>query len=156
MSGKTQIEKHHILPVTVSVRLSQLNESSALNFNHSGSGPFAFNLCGVPGTYKYTALRNCANVTLNNCSDCNSAASELFAFLVATMGLSVLLGNSLILAAAARFYKKRTETKIDLIKASLAIADLLTGKSTKNELVNSRLVDLPSPSQSLRFLQNLF
>ena len=117
MSGKTLIEKHHILPVTVSVRLSQLNESSStLNFNHSGSGPFAFNLCGVPGTYKYTALRNCANVTLNNCSDCNSAASELFAFLVATMGLSVLLGNSLILAAAARFYKKELKQRLTQLK----------------------------------------
>ena len=140
MSGLTQQKTHPIQSDFASAIFFHSYESSTSNFDLSGSGSdehgiFTSNSCGVPGTCKYTALRNCENVTLNNCSDCNPAASGLFGFLVVTIGFFILLGNSLILAVAARFYKKRTATKIDLLKVSLAIADLLTGKSIKLKLL---------------------
>ena len=85
-------------------------------------------LCGVPGICKFTAQQNCFNKTLANCPDCSSVASGLFLFIASCLGLAILFGNLLILFVFARLNKKRKATHIDWYKASLAVADLLTGR----------------------------
>ena len=100
---------------------------------------FQFNLCGVPGVCNSNAQSLCLNTKLGNCQACDDGASGFFIFLVLCLGLAILIGNAFILFATAQMRKKKTATIIDWYKASLAVADLLTGnccKQTINACVN--------------------
>ena len=117
--------------------LDESNSTALTNFsnhfnstlmNNQRSGNALSNLCGVPGICHSSAEQNCLDVTLANCSDCSDAASGFFVFIVSCLGLAILLGNLLILAVSAQLHKKRTITHIDWYKASLAVADLITGE----------------------------
>ena len=116
--------------------LDESNSTAFTNFsnnfnstlvNNQRSGNVLSNLCGVPGICHPSAEQNCFDVTLTNCSDCSDAASGFFVFIVLCLGLAILFGNSLILGVSAHLWKKRTITHIDWYKASLAVADLMTG-----------------------------
>ena len=110
------------------------NFSNNLNFtfiNNRRPGNALPNLYGVPGICHPSAEQNCFNETLSNCSDCSDAASGFFVFIVLCLGLAILFGNLLILAVSAQLHKKRVITHIDWYKASLAVADLMTGEQLR-------------------------
>ena len=102
---------------------------------------FQFNLCGVPGVCNPNAQSLCLNTKLGDCQACDDGASVCFIFLILCLGLAILIGNALILFATAQMRKKKTANIVDWYKASLAVADLLTGncnKQTINACVNER------------------
>ena len=101
-----------------------------VNYEETNSSLNMYYLCGVPGVCKITASKTCFNVTLLNCSDCSSVGFGFFIFLILCLGLALLLGNSLILVVTMQMRKKKILTKFDWFKASLAVADLMTGKCT--------------------------
>ena len=86
-----------------------------------------YNLCGVPRICNSNAQSLCLNTRLGDCQACDVGASGCFIFLVLCLGLAILIGNAFILFATAQMRKKKTATIIDWYKASLAVADLLTG-----------------------------
>ena len=100
---------------------------------------FQFNLCGVPGVCNTNAQSLCLNTKLRDCQACDDGASVCFIFLILCLGLAILIGNALILFATAQMRKKKTANIVHWYKASLAVADLLTGnccKQTINACVN--------------------
>ena len=103
------------------------------------SNTFQFNLCGVPGVCNPNAQSLCLNTKLGDCQACDDGASVCFIFLILCLGLAILIGNALILFATAQMRKKKTANIVHWYKASLAVADLLTGnccKQTINACVN--------------------
>ena len=87
-------------------------------------------ICGLPGFCSKSAYDTCYNTTLRNCSECGWAASLAFIIFVVCLGLTIFVGNSLILTVGYKRRKKGKESKLDICKNSLALADILTGKST--------------------------
>jgi len=87
-----------------------------------------YNRCGVPGVCDYSAVPFCLNITVAECEACNSTASGFFIFIILCLGLAIILGNLLVILVLAQHHKKRTATPIDWYKASLALADAITGE----------------------------
>ena len=84
-------------------------------------------ICGLPGFCSQTAFDTCYNTTLRNCSECNGAASLAFIIFAVCLGLAIFVGNSLILTVGYKRHKKGKESKLDICRSSLALADILTG-----------------------------
>ena len=87
-------------------------------------------ICGLPGFCSKSAYDTCYNTTLRNCSECSGAASLAFINFAVCLGLTIFVGNSLILTVGYKRHKNGKESKLDICKNSLALADILTGKST--------------------------
>ena len=87
-------------------------------------------ICGLPGFCSKSAYDTCYNTTLRNCSECTGAASLAFISFAVCLGLTIFVGNSLILMVGYKRRNKGKESKLDICKNSLALADILTGKST--------------------------
>ena len=86
-------------------------------------------ICGLPGFCNQpTIYDTCYKTALRNCSDCNGAAAFGFFVFAVCLGLANLIGNSLILLVGYKRRKNRKESKLDICKNSIAIADFLTGK----------------------------
>ena len=85
-------------------------------------------ICGLPGFCSQTdAFDTCYNTTLSNCSECSAAASLAFIIFAVCLGLAIFVGNSLILTVGYKRHKKGKESKLDICRSSLALADILTG-----------------------------
>ena len=84
-------------------------------------------ICGLPAFCSQSAYDSCFNETLANCSECNVAASIAFIFFAVVLGLLIFVGNSLILAVGYKKHRNGSESKLDICKNSLALADILTG-----------------------------
>ena len=84
-------------------------------------------ICGLPGFCSQTAFDTCFNTTLRNCSECSGAASLAFIIFAVCLGLAIFVGNSLILTVGYKRHKKGKESKLDICRSSLALADILTG-----------------------------
>ena len=87
-------------------------------------------ICGLPGFCSKSAYDTCYNTTLRNCSECSGAASLAFIIFAVCLGLTIFVGNSLILTVGYKRRNNGKESKLDICKNSLALADILTGKST--------------------------
>jgi len=81
-------------------------------------------LCGFPSFCSGEAQRRCLNTTLINCDQCNLGIAVIFGVFVGALGLSIIVLNSLTLCYC--FFKEK-QTYYDHMKASLAVADILTG-----------------------------
>ena len=87
-------------------------------------------ICGLPGFCSKSAYDTCYNTTLRNCSECSGAASLAFIIFAVCLGLTIFVGNSLIITVGYKRRNKGKESKLDICRSSLALADILTGKPT--------------------------
>ena len=102
-------------------------------FNTSFSSPVIHNnkmlmLCGTLPFCDNSAKSACMNTTIINCNKCSLIKGVLFMLFLIILGVVILIGNMLIIAVVYRSHRKKKIDKIDMMKTSLAIADLLTGK----------------------------
>ena len=102
-------------------------------FNTSFSSPVIDNtktlmFCGTLPFCDNSANSACMNTTIINCNKCNLVKGVLFMLFLIILGVVILIGNMLIIAVVYRSHRKKKIDKIDMMKTSLAIADLLTGK----------------------------
>ena len=95
-----------------------LNTSNLSTFTFCGTLPFCDN----------SANSACINTTIKNCNKCSLVNGILFVLFLVILGLVISIANMLIIAVVYRRHRKKKINKIDIIKMSLAIADLLTGK----------------------------
>ena len=107
-----------------------INEPGITNqnktLNTSNLSPFTF--CGTLPFCDNSANSACINTTIKNCNKCSLVNGILFMLILIILGLVISIGNMLIIAVVYRRHRKKKIDKIDIIKMSLAIADLLTGK----------------------------
>ena len=101
--------------------------------NTSFSSPVIHNnkmlmLCGTLPFCNNSANFACMNTTIKNCNKCNLVKGVLFMLFLIILGVVILIGNMLIIAVVYRRHRKKKIDKIDMMKTSLAVADLLTGK----------------------------
>ena len=101
--------------------------------NTSFSSPVIHNtkmlmLCGTLPFCDNSANSACMNTTIKNCNKCNLVKGVLFMLFLIILGVVILIGNMLIIAVVIRCHRKKKIDKIDMMKTSLAVADLLTGK----------------------------
>ena len=82
-------------------------------------------LCPFPSFCSREAQMRCSNITLINCDQCNLGIAVIFGIFLGALGLSIIVLNSLTLWYCLF---KNKQTYYDKIKASLAVADILTGK----------------------------
>ena len=100
------------------------NQNKTLNT--SNLSPFTF--CGTLPFCDNSANSACINTTIKSCNKCSLVNGILFVLFLVILGLVISIGNMLIIAVVYRRHRKKKINKIDIIKMSLAIADLLTGK----------------------------
>ena len=84
-------------------------------------------LCGNVPFCEPRAFVSCKDIPIKSCKQCSLVKGSFFLFLLIFLGISIFLGNLLIIAVGYLRYKKRKINKLDILKVSLAIADLLTG-----------------------------
>jgi len=110
--------------------IQPLNSTSENNYS-SNNFTYSYNRCGVPGICDFSAITFCLNITVAECQACNSTASGFFLFIILCLGLAIILGNFLVILLLVQLRKKRTPKPTDLYKASLALADVITGECKK-------------------------
>ena len=84
-------------------------------------------LCGNVPFCEPRAFVSCKDIPIKSCKQCSLVKGSFFLFLLIFLGISIFIGNLLIIAVGYLRYKKRKIDKLDILKMSLAIADLLTG-----------------------------
>ena len=84
-------------------------------------------LCGNVPFCEPRAFVSCKDIPIKSCKECSLVKGSFFLFLLIFLGISIFIGNLLIIAVGYLRYKKRKINKLDILKVSLAIADLLTG-----------------------------
>ena len=101
----------------------------------SGSGDYvsssdtgaSVRLCGNVPFCEPRAFVSCKDIPIKSCKQCSLVKGSFFLFLLIFLGISIFIGNLLIIVVGYLRYKKRKIDKLDILKVSLAIADLLTG-----------------------------
>ena len=83
-------------------------------------------LCGNVPFCEPRAFVSCKDIPIKSCKQCSLVKGSFFLFLLIFLGISIFIGNLLIIAVGYLRYKKRKINKLDILKVSLAIADLLT------------------------------
>ena len=108
----------------------RINKSGITNqnktLNTSNLSPLTF--CGTLPFCDNSANSACINTTIKSCNKCSLVNGILFMLFLVILGLVISIENMLIIAVVYRRHRKKKINKIDIIKMSLAIADLLTGK----------------------------
>ena len=84
-------------------------------------------LCGNVPFCEPRAFVSCKEIPIKSCKQCSLVKGSFFLFLLIFLGISIFIGNLLIIAVGYLRHKKRKINKLDILKVSLAIADLLTG-----------------------------
>ena len=84
-------------------------------------------LCGNVPFCEPRAFVSCKDIPIKSCKQCSLVKGSFFLFLLIFLGISIFIGNLLIIAVGYLRYKKRKIDKLDILKMSLATADLLTG-----------------------------
>ena len=94
--------------------------------------PFAERLqitpCGTLSFCDLTSNKDCYETPVRSCTQCSIAKGAVLIFFMTLLSLAILIGNILVIFVGRLRYKKRTITKIDYAKTSLAMADMLSGK----------------------------
>ncbi|XP_076809339.1 uncharacterized protein LOC143452310 [Clavelina lepadiformis] len=83
--------------------------------------------CILDGFCTEQAHAICETKLISDCEECNKAREITFVIGICTLGLSILVGNALIIAVGCQRVRSGIAQKIDVIKISLALADILTG-----------------------------
>ena len=73
------------------------------------------------------AIYTCRDTAIKNCSECNYSALVAFICVATILGIVIVLGNLLTLAVFIKRHRSGYDMKVDAIKMSLSVADLLTG-----------------------------
>ena len=84
-------------------------------------------LCGNVPFCEPRAFVSCKDIPIKSCKQCSLVKGSFFLFLLIFLGILIFIGNFLIIAVGYLRYKKRKINKLDILKVSLATADLLTG-----------------------------
>ena len=84
-------------------------------------------LCGTLPFCDNSAKTLCKNITINRCEQCSLVKASSFVFFLVLLGLTIFIGNMLIITVGYLRYRKKKMEKLDILKVSLAFADLLTG-----------------------------
>ena len=84
--------------------------------------------CGTLSFCDLTSNEDCYSTPVRSCTQCSIAKGAVLIFFVTLLAMAILIGNILVIFVGRLRYKKRTITKIDYAKTSLAVADMLTGK----------------------------
>ena len=84
-------------------------------------------LCGTLPFCDNSAETLCKNITINRCEQCSLVKASFFVFFLVLLGLTIFIGNMLIITVGYLRYRKKKMEKLDILKVSLAFADLLTG-----------------------------
>ena len=84
--------------------------------------------CGTLSFCDLTSNEDCYSTPVRSCTQCSIAKGAVLIFFIISLALAILIGNVLVIFVGRLRYKKRTITKIDYAKTSLAVADMLTGK----------------------------
>ncbi|CAK8694169.1 unnamed protein product [Clavelina lepadiformis] len=67
----------------------------------------------------------CFNTTLLECQQCGIIRGAIFLFVVVCLGLAILIGNGLTVLVGIRRCRRGKESKMDICRTSLAMADIL-------------------------------
>ena len=70
----------------------------------------------------------CNDTAIKYCPECNYSAHVAVICVATILGIVIVLGNLLTLAVFIKRYRSGCDMKVDAIKMSLSVADLLTGK----------------------------
>ena len=114
---------------------NSLNPAFDFGSGGSGSDGYVFSsetvasvrLCGNVPFCEPRAFVSCKDIPIKSCKECSLVKGSFFLFFLIFLGISIFIGNLLIIAVGYLRYKKRKINKLDILKVSLAIADLLTG-----------------------------
>ena len=94
--------------------------------------PFAERLqitpCGTLSFCDLTSNEDCYETPVKSCTQCSIAKGAVLIFFIILLALAILIGNVLVIFFGRLRYKRRTITKVDNAKTSLAMADMLSGK----------------------------
>ncbi|CAK8694165.1 unnamed protein product, partial [Clavelina lepadiformis] len=85
-------------------------------------------LYSVPGICVGSAqdiYTKCFNTTLLECQQCGIIRGAIFLFVVVCLGLAILIGNVLTVLVGIRRCRRGKESKMDICRTSLAMADIL-------------------------------
>ena len=75
------------------------------------------------------AIEACNDTAMMDCPECNYGSYVALMFIASVLAVMIILGNSLTIWIFAQRCKNGCDMKMDAIKLSLAVSDLLTGKS---------------------------
>ena len=84
-------------------------------------------LCGNVPFCEPRAFVSCKDIPIKSCKQCSLVKGSFFLSLLIFLGILIFIGNFLIIAVGYLRHKKKKINKLDILKVSLAIADLLTG-----------------------------
>ena len=84
-------------------------------------------ICGSVPFCDYSASLACINASIKIRDQCSLVNGSLFVIGLLVLGLIILLSNILIVTVSYYGHQKKKLSKSDIIKLSLAIADLFTG-----------------------------
>ncbi|XP_078492013.1 trace amine-associated receptor 8b-like [Ciona intestinalis] len=82
-------------------------------------------LCGFPSFCDSSALTECSNITLMKCDRCSPVVAGVFIAFVMLLGLLAILCNLLVVWHSVK--QSKHENKINKMKGSLAVADMMIG-----------------------------
>lgn len=82
-------------------------------------------VCGFPPFCDASAVDKCANITIQECSECSMAGAAAFGTVTVLLGLMILFSNGFVVFCTVMKHPGFTG-HYSVIKASLACADLLT------------------------------
>ena len=84
--------------------------------------------CGTLSFCDLTSNEDCYDTPVKSCTQCSIAKGAVLIFFITLLAMAILIGNVLVIFVGRLRYKKKTITKIDYAKTSLAMADMLSGK----------------------------
>uniref|UniRef100_F6V2S9 Uncharacterized protein n=2 Tax=Ciona intestinalis TaxID=7719 RepID=F6V2S9_CIOIN len=82
-------------------------------------------LCGFPSFCDSSALTGCSNITLMKCDRCSPVVAGVFIAFVVLLGLLAIFCNLLVVWHSVK--QSKHENKINKMKGSLAVADMMIG-----------------------------
>lgn len=92
--------------------------------------PDNITFCGHLPFCTQSSNTECQDIKFNSCPHCSSTKAALFLFFVVFLGIIAIIGNSAIVWISYYRFQIKKGGKRDICKISLAVSDILTGKSS--------------------------
>ena len=83
----------------------------------------------VPGICSFDSCSECYDTVITSCVHCSNVGITLLLCYFAILGVTLLIFNSVTICVGVKQIRNGKATKIDYCRTSLAVIDVLTGKS---------------------------
>ena len=131
-SGEDRLQIAFIEPIVYrDVNLTAFLPEIKLLF-YSGTvenASLSYHLCRHPGFCNGDFYKNCSNMSIHLCEECDMGLAAVFFLYVLCLGVAITLGNILIIMVSWARKNKKKADKMDVWKSSLAVADMIAGEN---------------------------